>query len=130
MIDRLEHARVFADSDYDGEKQARHFALLAIANASIAIAERMDEIAKAAKRNKGTQTKVGKREMNALETKTIKSGKHKNLRMVNGTRWLIWSKKKNAWVVYDRKRKQQKHRLIITGDETEAIKWLLYGENK
>jgi len=125
MTDRLEYARVFADSDYNGKRQAQHFALQAIANVLIAAVE--DERAARERRNKTQARETGKREMNALEMKTMKS-RHENLRWVNGTRWLIWGKKRTAWIVYDRKRNQRKQQLIVTEDEEEAIKWLLYQE--
>ena len=66
--------------------------------------------------------------MNIIEA--MKSGWHRDLRISNGNRWLIWDELENAWIVNGKEYKKRIQRLIVTEDEAEAVKYLLYQENE
>lgn len=59
-------------------------------------------------------------------TAVIKSGWHRDLRISNGNRWLIWDELEDAWIVNEKEYRKHVQRLITTKDEAEAIKYLLY----
>lgn len=69
----------------------------------------------------------------------LKGGRWRDLRVVNGDRWMIWDDMidkdqtvtKGAWIVYDYNYERDKTQIIITtGDEELAVKYLLYKEDE
>ena len=55
---------------------------------------------------------------------------YRDLRVSNGNRWLVWDELEDAWLVNGKEYKEYTQRLIVTQDEEEAVKWLLYQEDK
>ena len=62
-------------------------------------------------------------------TEALKT-KHRNVRISCGSRWLVWDDTLNSWTVHSRKYAQKYTRtIVITEDEEEAVKHLLYEDD-
>lgn len=58
----------------------------------------------------------------------IEALKQEDIRVSNVRRWLVWCESVKAWVVYEHAYAKRTEQLVVTEDEEEAIKWLLYQE--
>lgn len=59
--------------------------------------------------------------------------KQTNIRTIYTNRWLVWDVPQDAWIVYDDGPKggpQKTRAAIVTKDEEEAVKYLLYKDDE